>query len=77
MVTFRIDIEAADGDPTAVNILLKTETNQAAKSEEESARHLLPALRNLLTSRFPDGDQSPQPATSKIRSNHRSGLKGN
>ena len=61
MVRFRIDIEAVAGDPKAVNILLKTESNQAAEAEEMAAQRLLPALRDLLKSRFPESDE-PQKA---------------
>jgi len=61
MVTFRIDIEAVTGDPKALNILLKAEKNQAAEAEETAAQRLLPALRNLLKTRFSDGDESREP----------------
>ena len=68
MVRFRIDIEAVAGDPRAINILLKTESNQAGEAEEESARRLLPALRDLLQTRFAVSDESRQPAAEKIPS---------
>ena len=70
MVRFRIDIEAVAGDPKAVNILLKTENNQAAEAEEESARRLLPALRDLLQTRFGESDESQQPVAEAIPSPH-------
>jgi hypothetical protein len=54
MVRLRIDIEAVAGDPKALNILLKTERNQAAEVEDKVARRLLPALRELLQTRFAD-----------------------
>ena len=56
MVRFVIDIEAVVGDSEAVNILLKDERNQAMEAEEIAAEHLLPALRALLQTRFPDSD---------------------
>ena len=62
MVTFRIDIEAVANDPEALNILLKAEKNHAAEAEETAAQRLLPALRNLLKNRFPDSDESREPA---------------
>jgi DNA-binding protein YbaB len=58
MVRFRIDIEAVADDPEALNIMLKTESNEAAEAEETAAQRLLPALRNLLKSGFPQGDES-------------------
>jgi hypothetical protein len=61
MIRFRIEIEAAAGDPEAVNILLKTDRDQVIEAEEESARRLLPALRALLQTRFPETDESQQP----------------
>ena len=70
MVRFRIDIEAVAGDPEAVNILLKTESNQAAEAEEQSARRLLPALRDLLQTRFAESDESRQPVAEEIPSAH-------
>ena len=56
MVRFVIDIEAVVGDSEAVNILLKTEREQAAEAEVAAAQRLLPALRKLLETRFPDSD---------------------
>jgi hypothetical protein len=70
MVRFRIDIEAVADDPKALNVLLKAERDQAAEAEETAARHLLPALRNLLKKRFPDSDESPQPVGEDIPSSH-------
>jgi hypothetical protein len=61
MVTFRIDIEAVTDDPKALNILLKAEKNQAAEAEETAAQRLLPALRNLLKTRFSDSEESQEP----------------
>jgi len=58
MVRFRIDIEAVADDPKALNILLKTESNEAAEAEETAAQRLLPALRDLLKTGFPQGDES-------------------
>ena len=70
MVRFRIDIEAVAGDPNAMNILLKTETNQATEPEEASARRLLPALRNLLKTGFPESDESRRPVAEESPSPH-------
>jgi hypothetical protein len=70
MVTFRIDIEAAANDPKALNILLKAEKNQAAEAEETAAQRLLPALRNLLKTRFADGDESREPVAEDTPSPH-------
>jgi hypothetical protein len=57
MVKFGIDIEAIRGESKGINILLKTERNEAVEAEEEAAQHLLPALRELLKERFFDGDE--------------------
>ncbi len=62
MVRFLIEIEAGAGDPTAVNILLKTERKQPTEVEETDAQRLLPALRDLLKKRFAESDESQQPA---------------
>ena len=70
MVRFRIDIEAAADDPGEVNILLKTESNQAAEGEETAARRLLPALRDLLKRRFAESEPPSLPAGEKIPSKH-------
>ena len=70
MVRLRIDIEAAAGDPKAVNILLKDERNQAAEAEEIAAEHLLPALRALLQTRFPDSDEARKALAKEIPSPH-------
>lgn len=61
MVRFQIEIEADAGDPKEVNIVLTTESSQAAEAEQESARRLLPSLRKLLKSRFPESDESLHP----------------
>ena len=70
MVRLRIDIEAVADDPEALNILLKAERNQAAEAEETAAQRLLPALRNLLKTRFPDSDESREPLAEDIPSPH-------
>lgn len=70
MVRFRIDIEAVADDPKALNILLKTESNQAAEAEETAAQRLLPALRDLLKNGFPESDESRQPIAEEIPSPH-------
>jgi len=70
MVRFRIDIEAVADDPKALNILLKTESNQAAEAEEAAAQRLLPVLRDLLKTGFPDSDESGQPVAEEIPSPH-------
>jgi hypothetical protein len=70
MVRFRIDIEAVADDPKALNILLKTESNQAAEAEETAAQRLLPVLRELLQTRFAESDESPQPVAEEIPSPH-------
>jgi len=62
MVRFVIDIEAAAGHPEAVNILLKTNSNQAVEAEEATAQRLLPVLRELLKTGFPESDESQQTA---------------
>jgi len=54
MVRFMIDIETVAGDPRAVNILLKTNSDQAAEAEEEAAERLLPVLRDALKTGFPE-----------------------
>ena len=56
MVRLVIDIEAAADDPKALNILLKTNSNQPAEAEETAARRLLPALRDLLKAGFPESE---------------------
>jgi hypothetical protein len=73
MVRLRIDIEAAAGDPGAVNILLKDERNQTADAEEAAAQHLLPPLRALLHTRFPDGDEARKPVAKEYPSPHLNG----
>jgi hypothetical protein len=71
MVRFVIDIEAVAGDPEGVNILLKTERKQPTEVEETAARRLLPALRDLPRSRFPEAATEPQkPAEEEIPSHH-------
>ncbi len=70
MVRFRIDIEAVAGDASEVNILLKTENSQAAEAEEIAAQRLLPALRDLLKSRFAGSDEPGPPAAQEIPSHH-------
>jgi len=62
MVRFVIDIEAVAGDPKAVNILLKTNSNQPDEAEEAAAKRLLPRLRDLLKIGFPEIDDSRQQA---------------
>ena len=68
MVRLRIDIEAVASDPKALNILLKTEMNQASEAEDQAARRLLPALRDLLQSRFAESDDSQQPENASCES---------
>jgi hypothetical protein len=68
MVRFRIDIEAIADDPKALNILLKTESNQAAEAEEAAAQRLLPALRDLLQTGFAESDESQQRVAEEIPS---------
>ena len=58
MVRFVIDIAAVAGDPKEVKILLKTVSNQPAEAEETAAERLLPALRDLLTTRFSGNQES-------------------
>ncbi len=70
MVRFRIDIEAVADDPKALNILLKTESYQAAEAEEAAAQRLLPVLRDVLKTGFPESDESPQPVADKTPSPH-------
>jgi hypothetical protein len=70
MVRFRIDIEAVADDPKALNILLKTESNQAAEAEETAAQRLLPALRDLLKTGFPESDESRRPVAEETPSSH-------
>ena len=70
MVRFVIDIEAVAGDPEAVNILLKTNSNQAAEPEEAAARRLLPVLRDLLKTGFPESDESREAVAEEIPSHH-------
>lgn len=70
MVRFVIDIEAVDGDPKALNILLKTSSHQAAETEDATARRLLPVLRDLLKTGFPEGDESRPPVAEEIPSSH-------
>ena len=70
MVRFRIDIEAVADDPKALNILLKTESNQAAEAEETAAQRLLPVLRDVLKTGFPESDESRQPVAEEIPSPH-------
>ena len=60
MVRFQIDIEADADDPKALSILLKTNKNQPAEAEETAAERLLPALRDLLQTGFPESDDSGQ-----------------
>jgi hypothetical protein len=59
MVRFIVDIEAGTANAEDVNILLKTNSNQPTEAEETAARRLLPALRDLLQTRFPETDESP------------------
>jgi hypothetical protein len=68
MVRFRIDIEAVADDPKALNILLKTESNQAAETEEAAAQRLLPGLRDLLQAGFAESDESQQRVAEEIPS---------
>ena len=70
MVRFRIEIEAVAGDPREVNVLLKTDSNQPAEAEEESARRLLPALRDLLQTRFAQSDDSRQAVAEEMSPPH-------
>jgi hypothetical protein len=70
MVSFRIDIEAVADDPKALNILLKAERNQAADAEETAAKRLLPALRDLLKTRFSESEESGEPVAQDIPSPH-------
>jgi hypothetical protein len=58
MVSFVIDIEAVADDPKAMNIMLKTNSNQAAEAEEAAAQRLLPVLRDVLIKGFPESDES-------------------
>ena len=69
MVRFVIDIEAVADDPKAVNILLKTKSDQAAEAEETTAQRLLPVLRDLLQTGFPENDES-RPVAEEIPSSH-------
>jgi hypothetical protein len=62
MVRFIVDIEAGTANAEAVNILLKTNSNQPTEAEEMAAGRLLPALRDLLETRFPESDESPRSA---------------
>lgn len=62
MVRFLIEIEADAGDPEAVNILLKTNSNEATEAEEAAAQRLLPVLRDLLKTGFPESDEPQQAA---------------
>ena len=62
MVRFVIDIEAVASDPEAVNIILKTNSNQAVEAEEATAQRLLPIIRELLKSGFPESDEPQQNA---------------
>jgi len=57
MFRFIVDIEAGAADAEDVNILLKTNSNQPTEAEEMAARRLLPALRDLLQTRFPESDE--------------------
>lgn len=70
MVRFVIDIETVADDPKAVNILLKTKSNQAAEAEEAAAERLLPVLRDVLKTGFPEGDESPVPDAEETPSPH-------
>jgi hypothetical protein len=70
MVRFVIDIEAIADDPEAANILLKTNSDQATEAEEATAQRLLPALRDVLRSGFPEGDESQQPVAEETSSPH-------
>ena len=58
MVRFIVDIEAGTTNAEAVNILLKTNSNQPTEAEETAAQRLLPALRDLLQTRFSESDES-------------------
>jgi hypothetical protein len=69
MVRFVIDLEAAPGDPEAVNIVLKTQRNQPTEVEETAARRLLPALCDLAKARFPD-DEPGKPVAEETPSHH-------
>jgi hypothetical protein len=62
MVRFVIDIETVAGDSEAVNILFKTNSNEATEAEEAAAQRLLPVLRDLLQTGFPESDESRQQA---------------
>ena len=62
MVRFVIDIEAVADDPEEVNIVLKTERKQPTEVEETAARRLLPKLRDLPKSSFPEAATEPRKA---------------
>ena len=62
MFRFIVDIEAGAANAEDVNILLKTNSDQPTEAEETAARRLLPALRNLLQTRFRESDESPRSA---------------
>jgi len=70
MVRFVIDIEVIAGDPGAVDILLKTNSNQAAEAEEAAAQRLLPVLRDVLKTGFPESDESRPPVAEESSSPH-------
>ena len=65
MVRFVIEIEADASDPEAVNIMLKTQKNAPTEVEETAARRLLPALRDLPKTKFPEDATEPQGADSE------------
>ena len=68
MVRFVIDIEAIADDPKAVDILLKTNSNQPAEAEEAAAQRLLPVLRDLLKTGFPENEEAQPPVAEEIPS---------
>lgn len=58
MVRLMIDIEAMDDDPKTVDIVLKTQKNQAAEVEETAARRLVSGLCDLAKANFPQDDEA-------------------
>jgi hypothetical protein len=57
MVRLVIDIEAIDGDPETVNMVLKTQRDRPAEVEEAAARRLVPALCDLAEAGFAESDE--------------------